>query len=182
MDGSRQRLRVVAGVLGVLVAVTAVVWLLFRETDEPTEVLSDGTVVKFRGATYGKTHRMFTGSIWHRLAGRILPDRLSRRLGVPVIHYITTNDSLVVWLEVDTRAVPTKYLYSGPSVSIGDEHGSEFLSAVRTSSKTTANGFVQGYEMPLVPPGHDALTVIVHHGGPRTVGQADARLRDYGGP
>ena len=176
-ETSRLRSRTVAVVIGVLVATTAVVWLLFREADQPVEVLPDGTVVKLCGVTYGKRHRMISGTIGQRMAGRVLPRNLARRWSIPVIDYVTTNDTLVVWLEIDIRAVRNKLLYVSSTVAIGDEHGSEFLSIARTGARTTANGILEGYEMPIIPPGHDTLTVIVRQSSPDGVSRARLPLR-----
>jgi hypothetical protein len=173
MHPSRQRWWIAAGLAGVLAAATAGCWLLFREADPPVEVLPDGTVVRLYGVTYGKRHRMTSGTIGQRMAGWILPRNLARRWSIPVIDHVTTNDSLVVWLEVDSRAVRNKLLYAGPTVAIGDEHGSEFLSSARTSSRTTPNGFIGGYEMPILPPGHDNLAVMVRQSSP----DGEARVR-----
>lgn len=141
------------------------VWTSLREEADQRHAIADGSIVTLRGVTYGKRHRIADASGWQRMVGRILPDRFARQLGIPVIGHFTTNDTAVVWLEIDTRMMAgTTALFNSVTtrVAIRDTHGSEFFHIATTGSRSGGGRILQGYVVPILPPGRDNLTVTVH--------------------
>src|SRR5688572_25729752 len=162
------KLKRILGGLALLLGLAIViggVWMSFREEADQRHALPDGSIVTLRGVTYGKRHRMADASGWQRMAGRILPEKFARRLGIPVIGHFTTNDAAVVWLEVDTRMMvgtTALFNYVETRVAIKDTHGSEFFHTTTTSARSSGGRILRGYVVPILPPGRDDLTVTVH--------------------
>lgn len=87
-------------VLSVLILLGGTAWLFLRGDGSPLNPplsLSDGSVLVFRGVTYGTNHQ-FAAAGWRGVLGRMLPRKLTGRLGRgPSV--TTAAPSLTVWVE-----------------------------------------------------------------------------------
>ena len=146
----------------ILVLVMAVViggvWMLVRQTLVQRQVLPDGTVVALKGVTFGRQHRLATGTLWQQLAGRLLPSDLARRFGIPVLTYVTTNDSLMVWWEQTTQSGVRTANFAVPVVAIADDQGNEFTSA-NVAFRLAFNPSSQASIFELVPRDNERISV-----------------------
>ena len=61
--------------------------------------LPDGTVVRLAGVTYGRVYRYVAEDGWRRVAGRILPEIYSRKLGIHVGSVTNATPTVFVCLE-----------------------------------------------------------------------------------
>jgi hypothetical protein len=91
--------RLLIALLLLALAGGAGVWLLrVREPRNAPITLSDGTVLVFRGATYGTVHEYHGGGWRGRMAGW-LPERMAKRIRQGGSIVTTYQPSLTVWFE-----------------------------------------------------------------------------------
>lgn len=84
-------------VFGALVLLVGIAWLALRDPAIPPLSLSDGSILVFRGTTYGTNHH-FAAPGWRGLVGRVLPRKLKGRFGRGA-SISTATPSLTIWFE-----------------------------------------------------------------------------------
>jgi len=152
------RALIALALLLVLVVTIGGIWNLIRGASVQRQVLPDGSVVVLKGVTYGRQHRLPTGTLLQRVGGRLLPSDLARRFGVPMLSYATTNDSMIVWWELTNLPMAGNSFFSTPELVIADDRGNEFAA----SDFTTRYGVTtptQGGVFRLIPRENERLLI-----------------------
>lgn len=121
------------GIAGLAFAVR--VWM--EQFDEQRKVLSDGSEIVIRAVTYGREHRMPTGTVWQRLVGRLLPPALAKRFGTSFQSYSSTNHTLVVWWENVTTGT-ARPAFLAADARIADAQGNVFAAEGNSGSMPMA--------------------------------------------
>lgn len=142
----------IAILLAILVAV-------FREEPMLSQRMPDGTVVTIAKVSYGRVHRYRAGRFWERIAARVLPDALKKRLGVGdlrawTIAFTNATDSTVVFIQ----SYKSNGFHPGPGsfgpflsgIVVADDAGNEFRLSATEDAFEGSNMFVDSYQVPLV--------------------------------
>src|SRR5882672_10143242 len=145
---------------GVVVLLTGAAWLFLGNPPPTSQRLADGSSVSLLDVSYGRKHVLATGPIWHRALGRLLPEKVARRLGIHLISHTTTNDTLMVWTELRDFAVPANQMALAP-LAISDGQGTEIFEQSPQIHSIATNQLVQGTVFPVVPRGSNRLRVLV---------------------
>ena len=131
--------------------------------------LPDGTVVRLAGVTYGRVYHYVAEDGWRRIAGRVLPEIYSRKLGIRMGSVTNATPTVFVCLEaVKTNGYPrflpypeatnlhslydiSRVLDAGASVELHDDVGNAFL-LVQTPffGVPSTNRYVSIFALPLV--------------------------------
>lgn len=134
-------------------------WLFLDRPAVVSRRLADGTTVTLLGVTYGRQHEILTGSIWQRLAWRLLPAKAARRLGIASLSYATTNETLIVWAEL--RDLPGPNRMTPASLTLSDGLGTEFRATAPQLHSVGSNRLIQGTAFSIVPRGSARLHIAV---------------------
>jgi hypothetical protein len=145
---------------GVVVLLTGAAWLFLGNPSPTSQRLAAGSTVSLLDVSYGRNHVLVIGPIWHRVLGRLLPQKAARRLGIHLISVTTTNDALVVWTELRDFAGPANQMVPAP-LTISDGRGTEIFEHSPLTHWSTTNRLVQGTVFSVVPRGSNRLCVRV---------------------
>ena len=120
--------------------------------------LEDGSIVTFRGVTYGTTHRMPGGPGWQRLLGRFLPARLASKFGLPVATYNNNTPLMMVWIEYRNPSganrlagQPVHYGSMWAPYALTDSAGTHFGSQAPATETKTPEGVLCGFWFGVLP-------------------------------
>jgi hypothetical protein len=157
MAGGKRNTWIIASV-GALVLLVVLVGMP-RGESVPSQPMPDGTVVTIAKVSYGRVHRYGAGKFWERIAARVLPDALAKRLGVGdlrvwTIAFTNATDSTVVFIQSyksnGFRPGPGAF---GPFLSgivVADDVGNDFRLSATANAFEGSNMFVEAYQVPLV--------------------------------
>jgi|GEM_PF-3090779 len=149
-------------VVGALVLLAGGAWLALRDdgSANPRLVLSDGSVLIFRGTTYGTNHQ-FAAPGWRGIVGLVLPNRLKGRLGGASIS--TPTPSLTIWVE--RRGASGGWL--NLSYVLGS--GTNFAQAHSTHSTSSSGGrggaIIEGHGFAAFPRRERNITLRLYDRG-----------------
>ena len=146
--------------------------------------LEDGSIVTFRGVTYGTTHRMPGGPGWQRLLGRFLPARLASKYGLPVATYNNNTPLMMVWIEYRNPSganrlagQPVHYGSMWAPYALTDSAGTHFGSQAPATETKTPEGVLCGFWFGVLPRSSEQFRFREKR---RDVLEADPRLRPVG--
>ena len=138
----------VAAAATVLAAFIITLALLLADPGVWQQKLPDGSVMILRGVTYGKVHKLGVGNILQRAGGQLLPEPLSRRLGITILSHSNSVPELVVWVEHRNQTEHTRRprgWYAATPIIVSDEAGTEYEQRGSSIASRSTNMLVEGY-------------------------------------
>ncbi len=110
-----------------------IVWTVIdgRRAYPRSQQLPDGTVVTIKDLSYGKSVNIPMGNLWQRIAGRILPEAIAKRLRIRKAGFTSATDTIFVTVETvrtnGTFSAYPRWPYSrDSSILMTDDTGNEY--------------------------------------------------------
>lgn len=140
--------------------------LWFWQQSRPPAVtpilLSDGTLVRLRGVTFGTNH-VDPGATLAQKLGRFLPQAMRQRLGKRAVTMTTSRPVMVVW--TTARHPPLRNV--SPRHVLGGESGFAPVNSSSSISSTTPGGeTIEGWGFEAFPRRSRTLTLRIYEPGP----------------
>jgi hypothetical protein len=157
----------------VFVLLGGIAWLLLGNAPPTSQRLPDGSTVSLLGLTYGRRHVMAYGPFWQRPLVKLLPGKVSRRLGFAFLSHTTTNDTLTVWTETSEPPLTPSSLitFQSGQVVLSDGLGAEFSEANVRSMARLQRSSIRGTSFTMMPRDSSELRVLVLPSAPADEGK-----------
>jgi hypothetical protein len=185
MPGGKRRYWIAVILLLVLAGCACLLFLNATRESSLSHRLPDGTVVTVRQVSYGRVYRDVPTNGWKRLAGRILPEKYSAKLGIKVFPFTNATESTIIFLDTvgtNLNGVPGFWGYTpfpnatnmhsmydvlslelfGASIQLEDDAGNGFLLSKEQGSTRMGAPFRQFFRVPLASHAANFFTLTVN--------------------